>query len=208
MLDCLFVIVSDCLDMLRTRSLITVGLGMEELSKMNKNSSSIIVSNHKNSIYTGMASAYEDVMSKFDSDLYVFLHDDIGGEWGDFFKYAYDLDYGVVGIIGKNPKDNKIYWGNHLTFPLEVQTVDECCFAFRKKSGLKFDPITCNHWHQYAPDVCLLSKSKGLNNYIVPTKLQHKGGRLGIGYDFKNFMDQFNRLNEKWIGKFQKIVRT
>jgi hypothetical protein len=160
----------------------------------------LVLPNLGNRAFSSAAAALNHGICQLKPEYVVCLHEDIIGEWGNYFDFALDIK-GISGMVGR---DTNYVWGRDVTTPYPIQTLDECCFSFPNE--YLFDDITCNHWHQYGPDLCLQAIARGNTNYIVPCQLDHVGGFLSIAHDGANFHEQLTRLRKKWAGV--SIVRT
>ena len=56
--------------------------------------------------------------------------------------------------------------------PAEIETLDELLVAFRKSSGLRFDSNVPGFFN-YAPDICMEARSRGLGSFVVDVPVVH-----------------------------------
>lgn len=100
--------------------------------------------------------------------------------WAERFLASLDeldsqgLPVGVLGCIGITSAgelaghiyrhDRELLSKDSL--PARVETLDEMLIAFRKSSGLRFDP-TVPSFFGYAVDLCLQASSAGLQNFAA-----------------------------------------
>lgn len=88
--------------------------------------------------------------------------------------------------------------------PLQVNSLDECCFAFLKDFWIKhpFDEQTCNKWDLYCVEMCLYTATKGGKAYVVPIKcIHHSGGNLT-----NNFYVTLRKLSMKYRNNVDNII--
>lgn len=116
-----------------------------------------------------------------------------------------------AGIIDKiRGKDRKIISSiNHYSMDehiCEVETLDECCFVFKRKliDKIRFDEINCNSWDLYGVDLCLTAKLREGKIYVIPVFAEH----LSIGKISIKFYWTLYRLIKKYKGHFRKIITT
>ncbi len=146
----------------------------------------IIALDNRNNKFSSAAKALNYGASIAKGEILIFMHQDV------FFEDSNDVskligyfdkldDLALLGVAGINGKDLMIYSNitetydhinkyKNITEPIEVETIDECVIAIRKKifDRIKFDEITCDNWHFYGVD---LSYQVRLNNgkvYSVP----------------------------------------
>jgi len=71
-------------------------------------------------------------------------------------------------------------WGNRITRPEIVQTIDGCLIITPKTvyDQINFDEKVCDDWHLYDVDYCLSCKELGYEVYAIPLSVYHrsKGG--------------------------------
>lgn len=67
-------------------------------------------------------------------------------------------------------------WGNAITQPEIVQTVDELLLIVPRRvfKLIKFDARTCPGWHLYGVDYCLSALKRGLFTYVLPLPVWHR----------------------------------
>ncbi|MEG3224058.1 MAG: hypothetical protein BME94_00680 [Methanobacteriales archaeon Met13] len=94
---------------------------------------------------------------------------------------------------GNPPVAAGIYSLNHME---EVQTVDECLAIIPRKlfDEFQFDAETCQGWHLYVADYCLVLKNRGCHVYVLPHSTYH----LSAGSSFsENYYQTVGKLREK-----------
>ncbi|MGO0122934.1 glycosyltransferase family 2 protein [Desulfothermobacter acidiphilus] len=140
---------------------------------------------------------------------------------------------GVAGVsarVGADPREmqwNLIKhgvppksWGNVITCPELVQTVDELLIIVPRKvfNFLKFDPQTCPGWHLYGVDYCLRALKKGLLVYVLPLPVWHRstgggpetplGILLNLGVAPKSYYRDLRKLLTKHRRDYRLIYTT
>ena len=129
------------------------------------------------------ALAYNDAIERAETDLLIFVHQDVylPPGWLDSLRLALleleekDPDWGVLGVWGSSPKDGPpgyVWWtglrepdGQHFEGVREVRTLDEVVLIFRKSTQLRFDQ-GLQGYHLYGTDICLEAQKQGRRNYI------------------------------------------
>lgn len=163
---------------------------------------------------TGFATsglAFNDAIEKATNDVIVFAHQDVmfPAMWAEQFllKLA-ELESrgvlpGVVGCAGISSAGEgagHIYRHDREMFlqcplPARVETLDEMLIAFRKSSGLRFDPALPSFFG-YAVDVCLQASSVGLQNFAMDVPCFHQAkNRKKMA---KEFDSAWVYLLDKW----------
>jgi hypothetical protein len=97
---------------------------------------------------------------------------------------------GVAGCAGVDDKGRKqgfirdryYYWGEPLTAPKQVQTLDESVLIIPRKvfEGIQFDEDNFKGWHCYGADYCLTAGSQGLRTYVIPNPIYHNSPNFNI----------------------------
>jgi GT2 family glycosyltransferase len=134
--------------------------------------------------YSGAAAAYNHAIDKAQSDLLVFVHQDVylPAGWLASLRRTLELlskvdpNWGVLGIWGvnKSPTDGTGFLyctangrlGNAFEGVREVRTLDEVLLIMRKSSNLRFDEQLPG-FHMYGPDICLEAKRQGMRSYAI-----------------------------------------
>lgn len=149
----------------------------------------------------------------------VFAHQDVlmeSSTWLlDMEKILIELpNFGVAGIAGKSEDSSEVVTnvkhGNNPHFagkvqidkPVKVQTLDECLLIVPKTvfERQKFDEVTCDGWHLYGVDYCLMIKQIGLDVYVLPLPIIHKSSG-------DPFADEYYRILGKLFTKYRTNYR-
>lgn len=182
----------------------------------------ILIDNRKN-VFKSAVEAYYSVLPIVATEIVCFCHQDI-----IFYENAIndiiqalnrkkDIIVGAAGAGEKGGICSSMYCGQEnwtckyntiKDKAKEVQTLDECLFACRKKlfdtGKIKFDMNICDGWHLYAADLCLNARTKGIYSYAIPLNLRH----LSTGNADKNFYIVLKRLAQKYKSNYKKIYIT
>ena len=131
--------------------------------------------------YNSAAAAYNNILNaNWDSldEIVCFVHQDM--RFGSTLFHDRLCDEfttnpnQIIGSAGINERgqvlSNLEYWitkqkivSNHISEKVEVQSLDECCFATSKEllTKVRFDEECCFHWHLYAVDLCYNARRSG-----------------------------------------------
>ena len=147
----------------------------------------------------GIVATYNHALQTIEADFFLFCHQDVAGNVPQLIETSIDFigPKDVVGAIGKTKKNASVW--RHDGDPVEVQTLDECCFGFYKKSGYTFDPQL--RWTNYSQDICLLAHSQGGKVWVPPNNIghaQHKWGHWFIKQG--HFAKELTHVRHKWGG--------
>lgn len=181
-----------------------------------------------NGEYRSAASAINYAIKNSMGEVIVVIHQDFKFLYSDALKklYNYSIAFrendilGVAGavldinasilkkLIGRNRMIIAALDGEYtmMRFPTQVDSLDECCFVFRRSYWEKYplDELTCDKWDLYAVDMCLQARLLGGKSYVLPVDAVHySGGKLS-----KNFYTVLKKLSNKYKGKISKIVTT
>ena len=165
---------------------------MEGLKKQSIDYELIVVEDKK----TDFKSASEALNyggSKATGDYIIFAHQDVRMDNQNWLSDMGGLvekipNMGIAGIAGKSESSDEVLTNvkhgddphfaskSQINEPLKVQTLDECLLIVPKKvfDQLKFDEITCDGWHLYGVDYCLMIKDMGMDVYVLPLPITHK----------------------------------
>jgi len=160
--------------------------------------------------------AYNEIIRKVDSDVFVFIHQDIlfPKNWHEHlieqleYLETMDNNWGVAGIMGV--RDNGFFAGHIIDphtqvkfgqLPCAVLTLDEVCLILRKQSNITFDE-QLGGFHFYGADICLQALHLGMKCYAIDNPLKH----LSAGKCDQHFYEMAQRLKIKW--KESKIKYT
>jgi hypothetical protein len=134
--------------------------------------------------YTSAAAAYNCAIDKAQSDLLVFVHQDVylPQGWLASLRRALDLltkvdpNWGVAGVYGVNKSWDDatgfLYCtangrlGNSFEGGREVRSLDELILIMRKSSNLRFDEQLPG-FHLYGTDICLEARRRGMKSYAI-----------------------------------------
>lgn len=194
---------------------------LASLQLQNINYELIAISN-QNGEFKSAASALNYGASRAKSKVLVFCHQDVELLEEDALdrirKECLDCNAGdIIGIAGNKSRDKKIISNilqekkeksifKHFTDKVEVETVDECLFAMKKKTwkNIKFDEKTFSGWHLYAVDVCLNTKRKGGKAFVIDVRAYHHSpGKVDDSY-----WRDFKKLIKKYKNDFDYITTT
>jgi hypothetical protein len=171
--------------------------------------------------FVSAAAAYNAAIDKAESDLLVFVHQDVylPEGWLTMVQNAVDVvsktdpDWGVLGCWGIRPSGESagfVYdgaWrnvlGQRFDGGLEVETLDEVVLIFRKSSGLRFDPQLAG-FHMYGADICLEARHRGTKCYAIAAFCVHNTNQYGMLP--WQFWKGYLQLRRKW--KAQLPIRT
>lgn len=119
-------------------------------------------------------------------ELLVFVHQDVELTDENFLQkladYSRSNDFGIAGAAGVSERDKKVYSavfqgpsrehaGAAVEEPTEVDALDECLFAVKRKN---FSPFTdYGSWHFYAVEYSLRCKARGESVVVLPYEIYH-----------------------------------
>lgn len=147
--------------------------------------------------YTSAAAAYNNAVQKSNTDLLVFIHQDVylPEGWLASVLGAIELvtrtdqDWGVFGVWGPRRSGEMagfVYdggWRRVLGHPfeggLEVDSLDEVVLILRKSTGLRFDPFIPG-FHMYGTDICLEARRQGRKCYAIAAFCIHNTNQYGM----------------------------
>ena len=122
-------------------------------------------------------------------------------------------------IIGHGNPEQVWSWGNPISMPDVVQTLDECLVIIPKKifDAQGFDAITCDGWDLYAVDYCLSIKRIGRQAYAIPMFVYHGStGHLTERYfsvlskvlkKHKKYFEMINTTTGSWCTSYPVNVQ-
>jgi len=160
--------------------------------------------------------AYNDAIDRSQNDIIVFSHQDIilPAFWEKEllrslnYLTEHDPKWGVIGCYGENREynsckgygymyciGNKKLLGGLLFHPMPIQTLDEVVLILRKSSGLRFDE-RLPHYHLYGTDICMTSKSRGMNCYAISAFCIHNTKKIHVLP--KEFFECYKYIKRKW----------
>jgi hypothetical protein len=145
--------------------------------------------------FKSAALAYNSAIDEAESDLIIFVHQDIylPDSWFPDLRRAlsyleeHDNNWGVLGCFGSTAHDpgglGRVYTnglgfhGRELAVPHKVETLDEIILVLRRSSGLKFDP-ELPHFHWYGTDICFAARESGRESYVFQGLCVHNTQQL------------------------------
>lgn len=163
----------------------------------------------------GLTRVYHDAMEKVETDIVVFIHDDIEflrNGWGAELirMFSEHQDYGIIGIAGSAEFDNKAMWWNYekkygqvlhrnegqswLTSfsPLLKKDLEEVCvidglfMAVSKERISKDFDVELQGFNFYDIDFCL-------NNFL------DKKTKIGVTTNIRVAHNSVGKLSENWF---------
>lgn len=169
----------------------------------------------------GLTRVYHDAMEKVETDIVVFIHDDIEflrNGWGAELirMFSEHQDYGIIGIAGSAEFDNKAMWWNYekkygqvlhrnegqswLTSfsPLLKKDLEEVCvidglfMAVSKERISKDFDVELQGFNFYDIDFCL-------NNFL------DKKTKIGVTTNIRVAHNSVGKLSENWF-KNREII--
>lgn len=186
----------------------------------NKN---LIIINTKKEGFKSAAEAYNKTIEQREGeigDIIVFCHQDIAFSNEKFINTLIEEFKNnpkqIIGFAGITPtetvvsnlkyrKNDKYITRHRVHEKTLVCSVDECCFAITKDNFLrmKFDEMTCNHWHLYAVELCYNALNHGISSYVIPDSIYHKEDETTGQKTDNNFIHCMWYL----INKYRKSVK-
>ena len=163
--------------------------------------------------YPSASLAYNTVLDESESDIVIFVHQDVFLLEGFFprlkrwISYLEDkeVNWGVLGCFGsKKFAEGGVgsifttgmgVHGKEISEPEPVETLDEILLVVRKSSGLRFDQ-SLPHFHLYGTDICLAARDKGMSCYVVPGFCIHNTNQILSLPD--EFYECYDFLKKKW----------
>jgi len=182
----------------------------------------LIVIEDKKSDFNSAAEALNYGGKKAVGDYIIFAHQDVKMDTPYWLRDMETLvekipNLGIAGIAGKSEDNNEVvtnvkhgnnphFAGKQIKEPIQVQTLDECLLIVPKDvfDRLKFDEVTCDGWHLYGVDYCLMVKDLGLDVYVLPLPITHKSSGDPFAKEYYRIL---GRLFKKH-GKNYKIIHT
>ncbi len=109
-------------------------------------------------------------------------------------------------IINHGNPEQVWSWGNPISMPEVVQTLDECLVTIPKKifEAHGFDENTCDGWDLYAVDYCLSIKRTGCLAYAIPMFVYHGS----MGHLTERYFSVLSKLLKKHKKYFKLIITT
>lgn len=160
----------------------------------------------------------------------MFVHQDIelcSPTWlGDAEKMLDGIsDLGIAGVAGISAQEGTLkergrnvirhtseltVWdlANPIDKPEVIQTLD-CCLLIIPRIAfdqLKFDEVTCNHWHLYGEDYCLSCTKLGLKAYVIPLPVNHHSDDKFFTYSKLKILFSLGPLTQEFYGAMGRLT--
>lgn len=161
--------------------------------------------------YKSASLAYNEAMLEANSDLVIFVHQDvyIPGNWLEYLEKALDWlgdkPWAVLGIIGKTLEGQVVgrTWstgigkeiGGLIQVPVIVESIDELIFVVNRKAGIAFDE-NLPGFHLYGTDIVQIAKKAGYDSYVFDGPVIHNS--LPVLNLDKYFCQGYSYLQKKW----------
>ncbi|MBV8277705.1 MAG: hypothetical protein JO170_20925 [Verrucomicrobia bacterium] len=163
--------------------------------------------------YSSAATAYNVAIDQAESDLLIFVHQDVylPRGWLASLQRALDLlsnedpNWGVLGVWGVSDSSDDgtgfLYCaangrlGNAFEGVREVSSLDEVLLIMRKSSKLRFDNQLPGY-HMYGTDICLQARRHGMKSYVIPALCIHNTN--GYGMLPLQFWRSYFYMRKKW----------
>lgn len=192
---------------------------LKGLKKQSENYELIVIEDSKTD-FKSAAQALNHGGEMASGEYIIFAHQDVFMEseaWlSDLENQLRDIrNLGAAGIAGKSSEspevvtnvkhgDNPHFAGKkQIDRPVKVQTLDECLIIVPKKvfNERKFDEKTCDGWHLYGVDYCLMLDEMDLDVYVLPLPIIHKSSG-------DPFADEYYRILGKLFKKYKNRYST
>mgnify|MGYP001209329666 CR=1 FL=1 len=192
---------------------------LKGLKNQTENYELIVIEDSKTD-FKSAAQALNHGGNKASGDYIIFTHQDVlmeSATWlNDLEKLVKSIgNLGAAGIAGKSSEspevvtnvkhgDNPHFAGKkQIDTPVKVQTLDECMIVVPKKvfKIRNFDEATCDGWHLYGVDYCLMMDEMGLDVYVLPLSITHKSSG-------DPFAPEYYRILGKLFRKYKKKYST
>jgi len=169
----------------------------------------------------------------------MFAHQDVRLCFKDWLEVAERMldqipNLGIAGLAGmsENGETNRerrrnvilehenpvTRWGNPITLPEVVQTVDECLVIIPKKvfDVYRFDERTCDNWHHFTVDFSLTARGENLLVIVLPLLIHHRSLgfsrtlilRMGSLKDIRRYYRSLRRILAKHKAQVEWIYTT
>ncbi len=188
----------------------------------------IAIDNTRN-VFKSAAKALNHAMNLVQYDYVVCVHQDFGfvndNALRDIFDYlSKQSAFCVVGCAGavydaSSKLVDRIIGRNRIVVSyltsakstndkdvVEVESIDECFFAFNKKLWEKhnFNEKDCFAWDLYSVEMCLYARKQGGKCYVIPIKgIHHSNGSLTSKIYYSVYL-----ISKKYKKEFKYIVTT
>jgi Glycosyltransferase like family len=139
--------------------------------------------------YTSAAVAYNSGLQKAETDLVLFIHQDVYLPKGWLASLGRSLErlskidpnWGVLGVwgVGESKENAGFLYcaangrlGRPFEGVREVRSLDEVLLVMRKSSKLRFDERLPG-FHMYGTDICFEARRRGMKSYVIPAPCVH-----------------------------------
>jgi GT2 family glycosyltransferase len=199
---------------------------LPSLRKIGKSEGNLLIDNTTH-FYSSCAKAYNMELDNHPgnpNDILIFLHQDIAFDDDVFLcrivAELTDNPMQILGFAGMHSdaltRSNLRYFRTkeyivrtHTDSKCRVESLDECCFAMTRNlfNRIKFDEVTCDHWHLYAVDFCYEARRRlGVESYVLPESIYHKlDGSTGLSTDV-HFFSTLIKLRKKYYKDYTSIM--
>ncbi len=195
---------------------------LKSLDDQNTNYELILIDN-SNGKFKSAAEALNYGGKKANNKYLMFVHQDFQFNSDNWLMDSVELlnnlkDLGIAGVAGRHNrktvsnikigKTSKFVGPIQINEPIRVQTLDECLFMIPKEifKKIQFDENTCDNWHLYATDYCLMVKKEGYNVYVLPLGGYHASP--GFSFTEDAYYATLKKLVEKHKKDFKCIYTT
>lgn len=183
----------------------------------------LIKVNNDHNQFSSARNAYNHALKKVHGDYVVFLHPDmrfldeyalkdalnqivelknlgVAGISGCLFKLHHHKSTVVSTIVHGDPAHR---FGNSISHPTKVQTVDECFFVMTRDFCKQHPFSDIDGWHMYAVEQCLIALLNGKVNYVVPCRMWHYSTGFSENWQYiktgkeivKRYGEHFSSIN-------------
>lgn len=168
---------------------------------------------HMRRSYPSAAQAYNAALRRCQSDVVVFVHQDVylPAHWERKLAQhiasldASDPDWAVLGVYGVMPGDRQIgcvwssgldsLFGQPFADPVRVDSIDELLIVLRRSSGLSFDEDLPGY-HLYGTDLVQSALARNQGAYVICAPVVHNSRpSLYLGSDF---FRAYRHVARKW----------
>lgn len=184
----------------------------------------IPIDNTRNQFHSARE-AYDEYLDQIKYNIVLFMHPDIRFLSENVLRYLVEQiskirNYGVVGIAGCTYGKkyqilsnivhgiDKRQVGKKISKTIEIQTVDECCFAIKKEIVQKFKFSELDGWHMYAVEQCLRMNENGMKNYLVPADgIWHMSDGKSLGPEYLTCLEQLIKRHRNQVRYINTTIK-
>lgn len=196
---------------------------LKGLKEQSENYELIVVEDSKTD-FTSAAQALNHGGERAKGEYIIFAHQDVLMEsttWlSDLHKMLMTIEnLGAAGIAGKSSESPEVVTNvkhgddphfagkKQIDEPVKVQTLDECLMIVPRKvfEARQFDETTCDGWHLYGVDYCLMMDEMGLDVYVLPLSIIHKSSGDPFAPEYYRIL---GKLFKKYRQKYGTIHTT